>query len=298
MGRLGGVSFAAAGALAAAVGRRGAVVLDAADGHVAGTLAASGVAGASVSADGRRIAALTRGGEHLQVFTLPGARPLMPAGVGGGASVSLSAGGRRVATGNVLGGVAWDVGGTRPLVAPPPHGVTDTTTSDTGLSPDGRWLAVTSPDTGMDVTDLDNLRRVTLGRGRKLFDPVFSKDGGRIYTTVANGALWSYDRRTGASRQVLASREVGSRVSPHVSFTGFTTERFADRVAVVELASGSQVELLGPFRAGVRTAQIAPDGSRVVVLTKDGTLRVFGCPTCAPLPDLLAQARSRLARTP
>jgi WD40 repeat protein len=219
-------------------------------------------------------------------------------GVDGGDGVSLSADGRRVATSVFVAGQAWNVGSARPIVAAGPTGGTDTSSSDSGLSPDGRWFAITSPDNGMTVIDLDNKRRVTLGRGRKLYEPTFSKDGGRIYTTVANGALWSYDRRTGAARQVLVSREVGSRVSPHVSFTGFTTERFADRVAVVELSSGSQVELLGPFRAGVRTAEIAPDGTRVAILTEDGTLRVFGCPTCSPLPDLLAQARQRLADAP
>ena len=119
-----------------------------------------------------------------------------------------------------------------------------------------------------------------------------------VYATRDNGALWAYEWRTGAAQQVLASQEAGSRVSSHVSAGGFTTERFADRVAVVELASRQQVELLGPFPAGVRAAQIAPDGSRVVVLTKDGTLRVYGCPTCASLPDLLAQARRRLAAAP
>jgi hypothetical protein len=94
---------------------------------------------------------------------------------------------------------------------------------------------------------------------------------------------------------VLATQQAGSTVSSHVSRNGFTTERFADRVAVVELASGRPVELLGPFPAGVRTAQIAPDGTRVIVLTRDGALRIFGCATCAPLPDLLQAARQRLA---
>jgi dipeptidyl aminopeptidase/acylaminoacyl peptidase len=119
-----------------------------------------------------------------------------------------------------------------------------------------------------------------------------------LYATRTNGALWAYDPRSGHGQQVLATQQVGSSVSSQVSATGFTTERFRDRVAVVELASGGQVELLGPFPAGVRTAQLAPDGSRVVVLTKDGTLRVYGCPACAPLPDLVAEARRRLGTAP
>jgi len=263
------------------------------------TLPTERLRAASVSADGRRIAVLVPGPNTiLRVFELPGLRPLMRTVMGDVNGVWLSADGRRVATRAILGGDAWNVGGRRAIASVSPSSAVDGETSDTGLSADGRFLAVTSTGAGVTVVDLQTGRKVTVGQDAKLYTPVFSQDDRLVYATRDNGALWAYEWRAGGAQQVLASQEAGSRVSAHVSAGGFTTERFRDRVAVVELASRQQVELLGPFPSGVHTAQIAPDGSRVVVLTNDGVLRVFGCPTCAGLPSLLAEARRRMVGRP
>ena len=297
VGRLRTVSFAQAGTLAAAVGTRGALVVDTADGRVDASLPGDRLAGAGVSADGRRIGVAT-GAENLRVYALPGVRSLLRVDSGGSSRVVLSADGRRVATDVALGGAAWDVDSRRVLgVAREEHAVNGDT-SNASLSPDGRWLAATLGTVGTFVVDLDAKRRRSIAPDVTLLAPAFSADSRELYATRTNGALWAYDPTSGQGRQVLATQQVGSSVSSHVSASGFTTERFRDRVAVVELASGGQVELLGPFPAGVRTAQIAPDGSRVVVLTRDGTLRIYDCPACAPLPDLLAQARQRLDAAP
>jgi WD40 repeat protein len=171
-------------------------------------------------------------------------------------------------------------------------------------SPNREFLAFV-PDDGqyltVDVLDQKTKRQRELRHDGEVESVAWSPDSTLVATASDDGAarVW-----TPAGRQV--SIEQGHRGAvASVAFDPdgklLITASATDGTARIwDAESGDQLAVFGggPGAKALDAAAFSPDGRLVVTRAVDGSVAVYSCPICAPLDELVADARLRAGIVP
>ncbi|MBE8516423.1 hypothetical protein ILP97_02645 [Amycolatopsis sp. H6(2020)] len=169
------------------------------------------------------------------------------------------------------------------------------------LSPDGRHFATV--DSGIVLWDLDgrgSLTALPLGDVWLLQTLAFSHDGAYLAVGFDDGTvhIWNVaDTAKSAGPVALLGRHQDAIRS--VTFSQddrlLVTAGIDATVRFWETAGTSEPLVLSGFRAAASTVASLADG-RYVTTHDDGTIRIWRCPACGPIAEVLAQANRHVTR--
>ncbi len=160
---------------------------------------------------------------------------------------------------------------------------------NTAFSPDDRLLASAGADGTLRIWDLSSERPVQIvdGHDARIRAVAWAPDGGRLASGSADGTVRLWDAETGRNLLVLPGHDGGIT---DVAFSDegdrlLSVARKAARVQVWDPADGS---LLHTFTADesaeALTARFSPDGTRIIAVFADGTVRRWDLASASSLP--------------
>ncbi|MFI5593364.1 hypothetical protein ACIA5G_50525 [Amycolatopsis sp. NPDC051758] len=169
-------------------------------------------------------------------------------------------------------------------------------------SPDGRHFA-TIGGRNIVLWDLEgrgSLTALPLGDVRLLQTLAFSRDGGHLAGGTDDGTVYIWnvaDTAKSAGPVALHGRHQDAVRSVTFSQDGrkLVTAGVDATVRFWETGGTSEPLVLSGFRAAASVVTSLADG-RYVTAHDDGTIRIWRCPACGPIAEVLAQANRRITR--
>ncbi|MEV8639138.1 hypothetical protein AB0395_46520 [Streptosporangium sp. NPDC051023] len=258
---------------------------------------ADGIMGLATSRQGTRVAGGSRDGTvRVWDWSRGGAPVVLRGGSGPMMNAAFSPDGRTVAgAGSDRTIRLWNADGTGTPRALTGH--LDLVKS-VSFSPDGRRLASASWDGTVRVWDLSGRTGplVLTGHEGPVWTAVFSPDGRRIASSGSDGTVRLWDTEGHGTPTVLRGHQ-GAAWSLSFSPDGrrLVSAGTDGTVRVWSVTGTTDAIVFRGFGASVEAVTHLPDG-RLVTTHGDGTIRIWTCEVCGPVPGLLSLAASRTTR--
>jgi WD40 repeat protein len=138
---------------------------------------------------------------------------------------------------------------------------------------------------------------VLRGHRRPVTSSVASRDGRLVVTASRDSDVRVWDAQTGALVRLLRGH-FGPVAYASFSPDGrFVTTAGPLAAGLFDVGSGRLLFFLRGPAAPLTTAAFDPRSRRIVVASRDGTVRVYACAVCAPVGGLIEIAKRRLQRS-
>ncbi|HEU5470443.1 MAG TPA: hypothetical protein VFV67_07305 [Actinophytocola sp.] len=249
----------------------------------------------AASPDGRQVASAGEDGT-ARVWTLGVAEPVVLSRVEGLVwSVAFTPDGRSVVVSDAAGSVRrFPVAGGEPVVLSTGNGVF----RQVAVGPDGRVVGAGS-DGSVRIWPAAGGEPVVLrGHHGQAFSVAFSPDGRRVASGGHDGTarIWPAD---GSGEPIVLHGHQGLVWGIAFSQDGryIATSGNDATLRVWSSTGDTEPVVFNGYQSSVESVVFAPGGYDLLTTHEDGTVRVQRCEACAPLPDVLALARTRATRT-
>jgi WD40 repeat protein len=170
---------------------------------------------------------------------------------------------------------------------------------DVAWSPDGHHVAAATQSNTVLLWDLRTNTGPTMLRGRQkpIWALTFSPDGIHLASGSNDGTVRIWDITTRTADPIVFRGHQGTGGNMTFSPDGhrIVTSGNNATVTIWKIDSISEPLTLEGFRASVQA--IAPLGDdRYVTAHDDGTIRVWRCPACGPITEVLTTAKQHITR--
>ncbi|WP_284748327.1 hypothetical protein [Amycolatopsis sp. RTGN1] len=189
----------------------------------------------------------------------------------------------------------------QPVPEPLPGGAPSQTPHRVAWSSDGRYIAATVSDVILlwDLTIRGSLRTLP-GLSSRIQALAFSRDGTYLASGDDNGAvhIWNLaNTANGAAPVTSRGRHQGAVRSVAFSQDGrhLVTVGIDATVRIRTLTSSGEPLVLNGFRSAASEVASLADG-RYVTAHDDGTIRIWRCPACGSIAEVLARADRHVTR--
>jgi WD40 repeat protein len=167
------------------------------------------------------------------------------------------------------------------------------------FSPDGSRLVTASADETARIWDVRTGAVLHVLRGHRgaLTSAEFSPDGQLVVTASLDHDARIWDVATGKTLHVLRGHFAfvnGASFSPNGRWVVTAGPGTA---GLWPTSTGVLQDYLYGHKGPLDSAVFSPDGKVILTAGRDGTIRTYRCDICGNLPELVAFAKSRLART-